>query len=214
MCKIVYYYRLRNIVPFGPLDHSPSLYSSSKTIDIFGRFFSAKGDKFCDFLFALLHANPIQKRVLLYKERIRSLWEDGRERGQNKIDRVVSLKSVSITLKKWELGARFLWTCSRNGINRWAVPSENMSSNMRKTHTFRFISRIHKVSSGQLLAIDTFKVSNDHVSGQRRPWSDCAVWSGPSLSAHTRRHVFTWRGSSEPNMTRLQYHILMQKKNL
>ena len=32
--------------------------------------------------------------------------------------------------------------------------------------------------------------SNDSVSRQERPWSDCADAFGPSLSAYARRHVF------------------------
>ena len=35
---------------------------------------SAKGDNFCDFIFALLLANLLLKKGLLYKERICSLW--------------------------------------------------------------------------------------------------------------------------------------------
>ena len=45
-------------------------------MDTPGKFvsISAKGDNFCDFIFALLLANPLLKKGLLYKERICSLW--------------------------------------------------------------------------------------------------------------------------------------------
>ena len=48
---------------------------------------------------------------------------------------------------------------------------------------------MRKVSSGHLLSIDTFLVSNDSVkglSGQQR--SDYVGWFSPSLSAYARRH--------------------------
>ena len=35
----------------------------------FSRFLPAKGDNICDLLFAVLYANPHQKRDLLYQER-------------------------------------------------------------------------------------------------------------------------------------------------
>ena len=42
-------------------------------------------------------------------------------------------------------------------------------------NTFRFNPHNHKLSSGHLLSIlILFIVPNDSVSGQRRPWSDCA----------------------------------------
>ena len=46
-------------------------------LDTLGRFFaiSDKGDNFCDFLFALLHANPLLKRGLVFKERAFSQGE-------------------------------------------------------------------------------------------------------------------------------------------
>ena len=37
-----------------------------------------------------------------------------------------------------------------------ALPSENVSSNLRKIDEFRFIPRMLKVSSGHLLSIDAF----------------------------------------------------------
>ena len=38
-------------------------------------------------------------------------------------------------------------------------------------------------------------VYNDSVSRQWRPWSDCAVWSGPSLSAHDPQGTFSLGGA-------------------
>ena len=66
----------KNIIKIKlPPEITASLYL--RALDILGRFFtiSAKGDNFCDFLFALLHANSLLKRDLLYKERICSLRE-------------------------------------------------------------------------------------------------------------------------------------------
>ena len=55
------------------------------------------------------------------------------------------------------------------------------------------VLRMRKVSSRPLISIDTSLVSNDSVSGQVMPWSDCAfvVWSGPSLSAIASNAHFT-----------------------
>ena len=37
-----------------------------------------------------------------------------------------------------------------------------------------------------------FVVSNDSVRGQWMPWSDCAGWSGPSLSAYMHEDTFSY----------------------
>ena len=56
----------------------------------------------------------------------------------------------------------------------WAAPSEKVSSIMRKMHRFRFIPRMTKFHPGICSALIHSIVSNDSVSGLRRPWSDCA----------------------------------------
>ena len=38
-------------------------------------------------------------------------------------------------------------------------------------------------------------VSNDSVSGQRRPWSEIADQTGPPLPTYAQRHVLAWHGS-------------------
>ena len=50
--------------------------------------------------------------------------------------------------------------------NIWAMPSENVSTSMRKMHRLGFILGMPKVSFGYLLSMDTHSVvSNDYVSG-------------------------------------------------
>ena len=45
---------------------------------------------------------------------------------------------------------------------------------MRKNARIKIILRMRKVSSGSLFSIDIFCMSNNSVSWQRMPWSDCA----------------------------------------
>ena len=64
-----------------------------------------------------------------------------------------------------------------------AAPSERMSLSMRKMHRFRFIIACAKSHPGICPPLIHWKywvyylhsiVSNDSVSGQQKPWSDCA----------------------------------------
>ena len=62
------------------------------------------------------------------------------------------------------------------------------------------ILRKRKVSSGPLFFIDTFY--GIHWFCKRRAKAQIrlrerAVWSGPSLSAYARRHVFAWSGQNK-----------------
>ena len=49
-----------------------------------------------------------------------------------------------------------------------------------------------RVSSGSLLSIDTF-CSMILLVDSEGPDQITQLWSGPSLYAHARRHIFTWR---------------------
>ena len=55
-----------------------------------------------------------------------------------------------------------------------SAPGEKMSSRMRKMYRFRFITSSAKTHPGIWSLFIHSIVSNDSVSGQRRPWSDCA----------------------------------------
>ena len=56
----------------------------------------------------------------------------------------------------------------------WAASSENVSSNMCKIRTFRSSCTCAKSHPGLCLPLIHSIVFNNSVSGQRRPWSDCA----------------------------------------
>ena len=66
--------------------------------------------------------------------------------------------------------------CAVVQINVWTLfwpRQENRVFEHAQKHIFRFIPRICKCHSGICFPLIHSLMSNDYVSGQRRPWSDC-----------------------------------------
>ena len=69
--------------------------------------------------------------------------------------------------------------CERTKIRRiqiqiiWAMSSEKVSSNMRKMYRFRWSRVCAKSHPGLCSPLIHSIASNDSVSGQQMPWSDC-----------------------------------------
>ena len=69
-----------------------------------------------------------------------------------------------------------------NLLPYWALPSENVPSNMHKMRRFKSFCACLKYDPGHCSSFIHSVVSNDSVSGQRMPGSDCALaQSDPGL---------------------------------
>ena len=76
----------------------------------------------------------------------------------------------------------------------WAALSEKVSSSMRKICGSTF-PHMRKVSSGHLFSIEIFySIQWFCLRTVKALIRLHAVWSGPSLSAYTRKLIFAWRG--------------------
>ena len=71
-----------------------------------------------------------------------------------------------------------------------ATSSENMPSNMRKMHSFRSSCACAKYHPGLSSQFIHSVISNDSVSGQWSPWSDCADMPKDTFSHGETRFMF------------------------
>ena len=87
--------------------------------------------------------------------------------------------------------------CCRRFTLDYCCHEKKVPTYLCKMRRFRSSCAFGKYHSGISFPFIHFVVSNDSVSGQWRPWSDCADAQadlGLRLSAYAGRHVFAWHG--------------------